>query len=372
MNLDQEFACWLTTAASGAVGVLHMRAQPQRLSKTLSITLPDIGRASLRRICNLDEALVLRVTDNTIIVTPHGGPRLRQRLVRAISDAGISFISPTELSPADLFVESTTDIQARMLYILARAASADAIALLLAQPERWGKNGAPTLADAPRSKRLCRLIDPPTVVIAGAPNAGKSTLLNALLGRTAAVTSPIAGTTRDFVSANIVLAGLVCRVVDAPGFIEKKLFEINVPEKKSLEKNSLEKNSPHTDLNQTNSNPSAIQSANQASSSLPAQSAIDQAGIDQAAIARARQEIHGADLVIALAAPDQVWPAIEHSNILRVCSMCDLSTAVPMLTGNSLCISARTGAGLIEFAQAVRAQLVSAADIASDRPWQFC
>jgi len=367
MNLDQDFACWLTTAASGAVGVLHMRAQPQRLSKTLSITLPDIGRASLRRICNLDEALVLRVTDNTIIVTPHGGPRLRQRLVRAISDAGISFVSPTELSPADLFVESTTDIQARMLYTLARAASADAIALLLAQPECWEKNGAPTLADAPRSKRLCRLIDPPTVVIAGAPNAGKSTLLNALLGRTAAVTSPIAGTTRDFVSANIVLAGLVCRVVDAPGFVEKKLFEINVSEKNSLEKNSLEKNSPHTDLNQTNSNPSAMQSTNQAPSSLQAQSAID-----QAAIARAQQEIHSADLVIALAAPDQVWPAIEHSNILRVRSMCDLSTAVPMLTGNSLCISARTGAGLIEFAQAVRAQLVPAADIASDRPWQFC
>ena len=362
MNLDQEFACWLTTAASGAVGVLHMRAHPQRLSKTLSITLPDIGRASLRRICNLDEALVLRVTDNTIIVTPHGGPRLRQRLVRAISDAGISFVSPTELSPADLFVESTTNIQARMLYTLARAASADAIALLLAQPERWKKNGAPTPADAPRSKRLCRLIDPPTVVIAGAPNAGKSTLLNALLGRTAAVTSPIAGTTRDFVSANIVLAGLACRVVDAPGFMEKKLFEINL-----TEKNSLEKNSHHTDLNQTNSNPSAIQSANQAPSSLQAQSAID-----QAAIARAQQEIHSADLVIALAAPDQVWPAIEHSNILRVRSMCDLSTAVPMLTDNSLCISARTGAGLIEFAQAVRAQLVPAADIASDRPWQFC
>ena len=363
----REFACWLTTAASGAVGVLHMRAQPDRLAKTLSITLPEIGNASLRRICDLDESLVLRASDNTLIVTPHGGPRLRQRLVRAISDAGISFVSPTELSPADLFVESTTDIQALMLYTLARAASADAIALLLAQPERWEKNGAPTPADAPRSKRLCRLIDPPTVVIAGAPNAGKSTLLNALLGRTAAVTSPIAGTTRDFVSANIVLAGLACRVVDAPGFMEKKLFEINVPEKNSLEKNSLEKNSPHTDLNQTNSNPSAMQSTNQAPSSLQAQSAID-----QAAIARARQEIHSADLVIALAAPDQVWPAIEHSNILRVRSMCDLSTAVPMLTGNSLCISARTGAGLIEFAQAVRAQLVPAADITSDRPWQFC
>ena len=367
MNLDQEFACWLTTAASGAVGVLHMRAQPQRLSTTLSITLPEIGRASLRRICNLDEALVLRVTDNIIIVTPHGGPRLRQRLVRAISDAGISFVSPTELSPADLFVESTTNIQARMLYTLARAASADAIALLLAQPERWKKNGAPTPADAPRSKRLCRLIDPPTVVIAGAPNAGKSTLLNALLGRTAAVTSPIAGTTRDFVSANIVLAGLACRVVDAPGFNENNVSKNNLSEMSVLEKSSL-----NTDMNHMNSNPSAMQSANQAPSSLQAHSAIDQAAIDQAAIARARHEIHSADLVIALAAPDQVWPAIEHSNILRVRSMCDLSTAVPMLTGNSLCISARTGAGLIEFAQAVRAQLVPATDIASDRPWQFC
>ena len=357
----REFACWLTTAASGAVGVLHMRAIPERLSNTLSITLPDIGHASLRRICNLDEALVLRATHDTIIVTPHGGPRLRQRLVRAISDAGISFVSPNELSPADIFVESTSDILARMLYTLARAASADAIALLLAQPARWEKYGAPTTADAPRSNRLRHLIDPPTVVIAGAPNAGKSTLLNALLGRTAAVTSPIAGTTRDFVSANIVLAGLACRVVDAPGFMEKKLFEINVPEK-----NSLEKNSPHTDLNQTNSNPSAMQSANQAPSSLQAQRAID-----QAAIARALQEIHGADLVIALAAPDQAWPNIEHSNILRVRSMSDIAPPHTPRGADSLQLSALTGDGLIEFAQLVREKLVPAADIASDRPWQF-
>ena len=329
MNLNQEFACWLTTAASGAVGVLHMRAHPQRLSKTLSITLPDIGRASLRSICNLDEALVLRVTDNTIIVTPHGGPRLRQRLVRAISDAGISFVSPTELSPAELFVESTTDIQARMLYTLARAASADAIALLLAQPERWEKNGAPTPADAPRSKRLCRLIDPPTVVIAGAPNAGKSTLLNALLGRTAAVTSPIAGTTRDFVSANIVLAGLACRVVDAPGFTEKISSSKNICKSNSSQSKSV---------------------------------------VDQAAIMRAQQEILNADLVVALAAPNQTWPEIDHSHILRARSMCDIPAAQ---TDTPTQISALTGAGLIEFAQAVREKLVPAADLANDRPWQF-
>ena len=357
----REFACWLTTAASGAVGVLHMRATPERLSNTLSITLPDIGHASLRRICNLDEALVLRATHDTIIVTPHGGPRLRQRLVRAISDAGISFVSPNELSPADIFVESTSDIQARMLYTLARAASADAIALLLAQPARWEKYGAPTTADAPRSNRLRHLIDPPTVVIAGAPNAGKSTLLNALLGRTAAVTSPIAGTTRDFVSANIVLAGLACRVVDAPGFMENNVSKNNLSEMSVLEKSSLD-----TDMNQTNSNPSAMQSANQAPSSLQAQRAID-----QAAIARALQEIHGADLVIALAAPDQAWPNIEHSNILRVRSMSDIAPPHTSRGADSLQLSALTGDGLIEFAQLVREKLVPAADIASDRPWQF-
>ena len=357
----REFACWLTTAASGAVGVLHMRAIPERLSNTLSITLPDIGHASLRRICNLDEALVLRATHDTIIVTPHGGPRLRQRLVRAISDAGISFVSPNELSPADIFVESTSDIQARMLYTLARAASADAIALLLAQPARWEKYGAPTTADAPRSNRLRHLIDPPTVVIAGAPNAGKSTLLNALLGRTAAVTSPIAGTTRDFVSANIVLAGLACRVVDAPGFMENNVSENNLSEMSVLEKSSL-----NTDMNHMNSNPSAMQSANQAPSSLQAQRAID-----QAAIARALQEIHGADLVIALAAPDQAWPNIEHSNILRVRSMSDIAPPHTPRGADSLQLSALTGDGLIEFAQLVREKLVPAADIASDRPWQF-
>ncbi len=329
MNLDQDFACWLTTAASGAVGVLHMRAQPQRLSTTLSITLPEIGRASLRRICNLDEALVLRVTDNTIIVTPHGGPRLRQRLVRAISDAGISFVSPTEITPTEIFKEATSDVEARMLNTLARASSADAIALLLTQPQRWQKFGAPTTSDAPRSKRLCRLIDPPTVVLAGAPNAGKSTLLNALLGRTAAVTSPIAGTTRDFVSATIALAGLVCRVVDAPGFTEKISSAKNVGQ------------------------PDSSQS---------------QSAIDQAAIMRAQQEIQNADLVVALAAPNQTWPEIDHPHILRARSMCDIAGAQ---ADTPIQVSALTGAGLIEFAQAVREKLVPAADLVNDRPWHF-
>ncbi len=47
----------------------------------------------------------------------------------------------------------------------------------------------------------------PTVALAGAPNAGKSTLFNALLGRPRAVASPIPGATRDVLREPLVLAG---------------------------------------------------------------------------------------------------------------------------------------------------------------------
>jgi tRNA modification GTPase len=45
------------------------------------------------------------------------------------------------------------------------------------------------------------------VAILGAPNAGKSTLLNALAGRDVAITSSIAGTTRDVIEVRLDLGG---------------------------------------------------------------------------------------------------------------------------------------------------------------------
>jgi tRNA modification GTPase len=56
-----------------------------------------------------------------------------------------------------------------------------------------------------------------TVVIAGQPNAGKSSLLNALAGAELAIVTPIAGTTRDKVQQTIQMEGVPIHVVDTAG-----------------------------------------------------------------------------------------------------------------------------------------------------------
>ncbi|UZD23534.1 tRNA uridine-5-carboxymethylaminomethyl(34) synthesis GTPase MnmE [Algoriphagus halophytocola] len=57
-------------------------------------------------------------------------------------------------------------------------------------------------------------------VIAGKPNAGKSTLLNALLNEEKAIVSEIAGTTRDFIEDEINIGGVIFRFIDTAGLRE--------------------------------------------------------------------------------------------------------------------------------------------------------
>ena len=65
-----------------------------------------------------------------------------------------------------------------------------------------------------------RIRDGFEVAIVGAPNTGKSTLLNQLAGREAAITSDIAGTTRDVIEVRMEIAGLAVTFLDTAGLRE--------------------------------------------------------------------------------------------------------------------------------------------------------
>ena len=65
-----------------------------------------------------------------------------------------------------------------------------------------------------------RLKDGVRIAIGGPPNAGKSTLFNALVGRDAAIVSPHAGTTRDVIEASVALGGVPMVIADSAGLRE--------------------------------------------------------------------------------------------------------------------------------------------------------
>jgi len=141
-----------------------------------------------------------------------------------------------------------------------------------------------------------------TVVIAGKPNAGKSSLLNALAQRDTAIVTPIAGTTRDVLREHIQIDGMPLHVIDTAGLRET------------------------------------------------------QDPIEQEGVRRARAEMAKADrilLVIDLA--DAANHASELASLQQslpdipltlVKNKCDLAGVAPSADENTVTLSAKTGAGL--------------------------
>jgi len=85
-----------------------------------------------------------------------------------------------------------------------------------------------TIQKTAQQGRLLR--DGMTVVLAGKPNAGKSSLLNALAGHEAAIVTDIAGTTRDILKESIQIDGMPIHIIDTAGLRESD----NIVEKEGI------------------------------------------------------------------------------------------------------------------------------------------
>ena len=208
---------WLATPpGSGGVAIIEIHGDVEALLERIAPPGPwPIGELKLRGIAQVDTGIIVRLGEHHAQLTPHGGPHVVQRIAQEITAVGATWLNEPLHNG---YPEARDEIEARVLATIARAQSPAAIPLLLEQPQRWRNNTSP-LSEEERatSQRLNRLIDPPLVAVIGPPNAGKSTLFNALLGREGAIVSPQAGTTRDHVGALIDIGGIVVQWIDTPG-----------------------------------------------------------------------------------------------------------------------------------------------------------
>jgi tRNA modification GTPase len=165
----------------------------------------------------------------------HGNPLIVERIMKLLRQHGVTLCDSKDLLARALHLEDPTDpipVEAKLaLTAVKTLAGAKLIAqqvdagLSQAAP-RWLAEIETVPPDAVKDEvtavlehgEIARLlIDGVTVVLAGPPNTGKSTLLNALSGREKALVSDIAGTTRDWVSAEVHLPPLAVTLIDTAG-----------------------------------------------------------------------------------------------------------------------------------------------------------
>lgn len=274
--MDTIFAL-ATTRGKAGIAVFRLSG-PKAHAAVVALCgdLPDLRRASLRKLQSngqtLDEALVLVFGEGSSFtgepmaeLQVHGSLAVTQSVARALSDLpGLRQAEPGEFTRralenglldlaqveglADLIDAETEAQQRQALRILSGAVGKKAgqwrldliraAALLEATidfsdedvpvdvaPEVRGLLGGvleELRAEATGSLAAERVRDGFEVAIVGPPNAGKSTLLNALAGKEAAITSERAGTTRDVIEVRMNLAGLAVTLLDTAGLRESE------------------------------------------------------------------------------------------------------------------------------------------------------
>lgn len=211
-------------------------------------------------LCSVFRAPHSFTGEDTVEIACHGGRYIQQSILRALIDAGCSMARPGEFTQR-AFLNGKMDLtEAEAVADLIAAGSKAEKDLALAHLKGGVTNRLRELREklltltslleleldfadheelefADRSElaelaqtirqHLTELIDSYRlgnavkngipVAIVGAPNVGKSTLLNALLGEEKAIVSDIAGTTRDIVEDTLYIHGLQFRFLDTAG-----------------------------------------------------------------------------------------------------------------------------------------------------------
>ncbi|MGI5832643.1 MAG: GTPase [Thermoguttaceae bacterium] len=181
-----------------------------------------------------EEILVRAVSPTEIEIHSHGGEAIRSAFLRVLTGAGgeLRVDEPPRWDvPA---TEGRPDFVADARRLLPYARTERMARLLLEQidgaPRRFFREleslGADERAGKLRRAQALAAIgrafySPPRVLLLGPVNAGKSSLLNALLGFDRALVDPTAGTTRDAVSVETVLGGLPILLSDTAGVRER-------------------------------------------------------------------------------------------------------------------------------------------------------
>lgn len=216
------------TTTAGAVGAVRLIAgSAGELGGALQALglasptrgVPRIGDVRLCDLLSIDRGLLVRWNEVCVDLFPHGGPLVQRQLLEALTTRGITGQPPRSRDWTARQPAAQDELEAIMLDTLARAASPRATQLLLEAPAQWRSNGEQWrgATPTPRDLRLNRLLEPPLVVLVGAANIGKSTLINALARRAVSIVDAQPGSTRDHVGVLLQLDGIVARVVDTPG-----------------------------------------------------------------------------------------------------------------------------------------------------------
>ncbi len=190
---------------------------------------------------DFEHVVVCRVDENTVEIHCHGGVAVSNAILQSLKQVGCKIVDASELAIAEqkqLREQGTdslsTSIQRHCREALIQTLSERAAGILLDQAAGALHESLTRLislierADWPEARvhldSLLRwnelgmhLVEPWRVVLAGPPNVGKSSLINALSGQSIAIVHHEAGTTRDWIESATMIDGWPVTLTDTAG-----------------------------------------------------------------------------------------------------------------------------------------------------------